>query len=202
MQLQRRLRDFPVFSIADIQKLAPDFHNQRLSEWQNKGYIIKIRQGYYCFTDVNFTEPDLFLIANTIYKPSYISLEMALSIYHLIPEAVYAITSVSSQKTKTFQTSLANFSYRHMKPSLLFGYELREFRNHRYMIADIEKALLDYLYFHPRCQTAADFTALRLNIIEWKKQADLDKVQKYLTAFHHTALVTRTKRLMDYLNYA
>ena len=42
------------------------------------------------------------MVANKIYSPSYISLETALSYYGLIPESVYALTSVSTRKTISF----------------------------------------------------------------------------------------------------
>ena len=100
IDLKSQLKDFPVFSIIDIEKADLTFHKQRLSEWQRKNYIKKIRQGFYVFSDLEINEQILFIIANRIYEPSYISLEMALSIHGLIPEAVYGVTSVTSQKTK------------------------------------------------------------------------------------------------------
>ncbi len=74
------------------------------------------------FTDTPLNEETLFLIANKLYAPSYVSFEMALSYYGLIPEGVYAITSATSKKTATFQTPIGKFSYRTLKPQLFFGY--------------------------------------------------------------------------------
>lgn len=51
------------------------------------------------------------LIANRIYQLSYLSLETALSFYSVIPEGVYALTSVSSRKTQTMHTPVASFIY-------------------------------------------------------------------------------------------
>ena len=108
IDLKTELKDFIVFSINGIEKIDPSFHNQRLSEWQKKGYIKKIRQGYYVFSDLQIDEKTLFLIANKIYAPSYVSLEMSLSWHNLIPEAVYGITCVTSRKTANFQTPVGN----------------------------------------------------------------------------------------------
>ena len=109
-----------------------------------KNYIKKIRQGFYIFSDLEINEPTLFIIANHLYQPSYLSLEMALALYGLIPEAVYGVTSVTSLKTKSFKTAISNFIYQHIKPELLFGYELREYGGQNYQIAEIEKAVLDF----------------------------------------------------------
>jgi len=100
LELKKNLKDFMIFSKRDIEKMDQSFHNQRLSEWQKKGYIKMIRRGYYIFSDLEINESILFLIANKIYSPSYVSLEMAFSYYNLIPESVYSVTSVTTEKNK------------------------------------------------------------------------------------------------------
>ena len=200
--LKTQLNGFIVFSIKDIEKIDPNFHKQRLSEWQKKGYIKKIHQGFYIFSDLQINEQALFLMANVIYSPSYISLEMAFSIYNLIPEGVYEITSVTSKKTSKFKTETGNFTYKHIKPELMFGYKLIEYNGHNYLVAEIEKALLDYLYFNPRIKTELDFNGLRFNINEFKAQTDMLKLKKYLEAFGSQALVKRVNKFITYLENA
>src|SRR5579864_6761878 len=100
LDLKNQLNDFIVFSLKDIRKLDSSFYNRRLSEWRRKGYIKMVRRGYYIFSDLKLSEDVLFLIANRIYSPSYVSLESALSYYGLIPEGVLSITSVSTRKTE------------------------------------------------------------------------------------------------------
>ena len=99
-----QLKDFQIFSISDIRKADPRFYPARLSEWQKKGYIKKLRRGYYIFADAILNEAALFLIANRLYMPSYVSFESALSYYGLIPEGVYSVTSACGKKTSSFGT--------------------------------------------------------------------------------------------------
>ncbi len=202
LDLKTQLKDFIVFSIKDIEKADSSFHKQRLSEWQKKGYVKKIRQGFYTFSDLEINEQILFIIANRIYEPSYISLEMALSIHGLIPEAVYGITSVTSQKTKRLKTPVGDFIYRHVMPELLFGYQLREYNGHRYQIAEIEKAILDYLYFSAKMNDEESFKGMRFNIGEFKEKADMEKFNKYLGAFDNKALAGRAKKFLTYIYHA
>ena len=70
VQFKNFLRDFPVFSIADIRAAHSGFDRRRLSEWQKKGHIKKIIKGYYLFSDLDIDESTLLAIANKIYKPS------------------------------------------------------------------------------------------------------------------------------------
>jgi len=200
--LKSQLKGFLVFSIKDVEKIYPGFHKQRLSEWQKKGYIKKVQQGFYIFSDLQLNEQILFLIANNIYPPSYISLEMAFSLYNLIPEGVYEITSVTSRKTKQFKNETGNFTYKHIKPELMFGYELREYDGHRYLVAVIEKALLDYLYLNPKVKEEADFKGLRFNVAEFKAKMDVEKLKKYLEAFDNQALAKRVNKFITYIKNA
>jgi len=202
IDFKEKLKGFEIFGLADIRKIAPGFDFRRINEWMAKGYIKKIRRGYYIFSDISLNECALFLIANTIYNPSYISLEMAFSLYGLIPEAVYGITSVTPRKTNRFKTDIGIFSYKHIKPSLMFGYELRERNNRRYLVAEIEKALLDFLYFNPQIADVRDFEGLRFNSSEFKAKADMARLKKYLDAFGVRALAARVNSFLRYLKHA
>lgn len=200
LELKTQLKDFPVFSIKDIEKVDLSFHKQRLSEWQKKDYVKKICKGFYIFSDLAINEPALFTIANRVYEPSYISLEMALSIYGIIPEAVYGITSATSQKTKNLKSPVGDFIYRHIQPDFMFGYELREHDGHHYQIAELEKAILDYLYLNSKINDNESFEGMRFNVSELKEKLNIEKFNKYLEAFHNKSLARRAKKFLTYIN--
>lgn len=195
-ELKQQLKDFTVFSLADIRKIEPDFYRSRLNEWQKKGYIKKLRRGYYIFSDVVLDEETLFLIANRLYGPSYVSLEMALSYYGLIPEGVYSVTSVGGKKSAIFKTPIAEFSYRRIKSSLLFGYKLEQKNGQGYKIADIEKTVLDYLYLNPNIINEADFHEWRFNSQEFLSRADIKKLREYAEAFKNKRFSARLEKLL------
>jgi predicted transcriptional regulator of viral defense system len=156
--------DYPVFSPEEVRAVDPAFDRRRLNEWQQKGYIRKLIRGYYVFSNRPANELSLFEIANRIYRPSYVSLETALSHYGLIPEAVYAITSVSTRNTRLFTTFMAQFAYRTVRPGLFFGYRLVRYGGRRCLrIASPEKAMLDWLYLNPGIHSKEDFAAMRFN---------------------------------------
>ena len=190
------MRDFPVFSLADIRAAHSGFDRRRLSEWQEKGYIKKIVKGYYLFSDLDIDETTLYAIANKIYRPSYISFETAMSYYRLIPESIYVITSVSSKRTYVFETPLARFSYRKIKPSLFFGYSLLSGGT---KMAFVEKAILDYLYINPKVLTTEDFSSLRINRQEMLSQLKMERLTGYIQRFNHKRLSKTLKRFLKWL---
>ena len=202
IELRDSMKDFTVFSLSDIRNLDNSFNNRRLIEWQNKGYIKKIIRGYYIFSDLGLDESVLYEIANRIYNPSYISFEMALSYYHLIPEGVYSLTSATTRKTYTFNTQIAQFSYRALRPDLFFGYELIGCKGKFFKIASMEKAILDYLYISPHIKEDDDFAGLRLNTELFIQQIDQRKLYQFLEKFRHRRLVKRIERLKEFVKNA
>ena len=201
LTFKEQLKNYTVFSLSDIRKLDDRFDLRRLSEWQAKGYLQQIRRGYYTFAGLEISESVLYLMANKIYAPSYVSLEMALAHYHLIPEAVYGITSVAARKTKRFETAYGDFIYRHIKPPLMFGYQLIDYRGQSFRIAEVEKALLDYFYLNVHLTAREDFDELRFHDEEFKRQADKVKLQRYLLAFGNKSLSGRVRKFLRHINY-
>lgn len=198
LTLKSFFKNYLVFSVNDIVKIEPAFHRQRLVEWQNKGYIKKIVDKYYVFSDMEINDELLYIISNRIYQPSYISLETALRFYNLIPENVYTVTAVSSKRTYLFNSYVANFQYRKIKPDLIFGYKAVKYKNNTYKIAEIEKTILDYFYLNSLMNKKGDFEEMRFNSPEFLENYDSEKLMKYLEIFSNKSL---TKRINNFISF-
>lgn len=199
IELRKALKDFTIFSLNDIRKIDKNFHRRRLNEWQEKGYIKKVIDKYYIFTDIELNENVLFEIANRIYNPSYISLEMALSYYNLIPEAVYTITSISTRRTYSFDTPIGNFEYRTVKADYYFGYKFIDYDDRRYKIGIPEKVILDYFYLNPAVKSAVDFKALRIDKDIFFERIDETLLLEFLERFKQKALKKRINTLFKFM---
>ena len=197
-QFKEIMNRFLVFSTKDILKYFPNFDKKNLVNWQKKGYIIKIRNSFYCFSDTTINEEFLYLVANTIYQPSYLSFETALSYYNIIPEGVYTLTSATTTKTSEFSTPIANFSYRNFKTKLFFGYRLIAYKNQYFKIASLEKTVLDYLYLNSQINEIDDFDLLRWNKEELQR-IDITLFNSYLNLFNSTKLNQRAKNFLNYI---
>ena len=198
---QRLAKDLPAFNLNDIRKFDPDFHRQQLSDWVDRGYVQTLASGFYLFSDVQVDESYLYMLANRIYEPSYISRESALAYYLIIPESVLGVTSVSARKTKQFDSKWGRFSYHSIKPALMFGYRIIESeRTTKFKIASLEKAVLDYLYWNRRIASKADFDGLRWNRQELLVLENNSLFVKYLKIFDNRALDRRVALLMEYIH--
>lgn len=168
----------PIFSVQDLALMGIKIYPYQLSVWSQKKYIQKLKNGLYVISE-RAKNLKMETIAFNLYQPSYISLEWALFKYGLIPEVVFNPTSVTAKTTRTFKNDFGLFSYRHLKKELFFGYRKISENDQIYLIAEPEKALLDYLYLNsPKIKTSEDIEELRFNEIEIKK-LNKTKLRKY-----------------------
>lgn len=196
--LREKVLSQPIFTFEDIFKYFPQ-ENQltlkaQLSRWVKKSYLKKIKRGVFILAEAKID--DEFALAPIIYSPSYISLESALNSYGLIPDIPFIVTSVTFKKTKIFKTPFGSFSYRHLKPSLFFGYQMVGEKPYIYKIAHPEKALLDYFYFNPHFIANSSFVEdyrLDLKGINWSRlkiyarvfaNKKINKALKILIKYH------------------
>lgn len=173
----------PYFSTTDIALKRLTVFDYQLSLWRKKGYIESVKRGLYVFCD----ERDKVLpeeVSFVLYEPSYLSLEFALSHYGIMPEMVFSKTSVTTKTTRKFSNGFGLFSYRHIQPKLFFGYVAVETLFGKYLLAEPEKALLDYLYLNlGKINSEQDVAELRINTEELVKLIDRNKLEAYLSEF-------------------
>ncbi len=110
------------------------------------GRLTQVARGLY-ETDAH---ADGKYLAGAIYGPSYLSFDYVLSMYSLIPEAVfetYTSATFRKGKTKQYENAFGVFTYRDI-PAAAYpvGVEIRQEGGYSYQIATPEKALCDKLY--------------------------------------------------------
>ena len=198
LQFREQWFDVGCFSIYQLRAWKNDFDPGALSRWVKKGYIAKLRQDWYAFSELQ-REPDMArFIAGKIYSPSYISLHSALSIYGIIPEAVTQITCVTPNRPTSYNNFFGQFHYQTIKPELFFGYkQVALSRGGSYLIAEPEKAMVDLLYLYPQFNTAEAMRELRFD--EWWMQDELnqEKLTAYANQTSKKALINRIKLLIN-----
>ena len=197
IEFRSKLFDLACFNIDQVYAWQPEFDRNNLTRWIKKDLLIRLRQGYFTFTEYK-SKPDYTLFfANRMYRPSYISLHTALSFYGMIPESVVQITSVTPLKTAMFTNVFGEYTYKSIKPNLMFGYGLKPLNDGRTLqIADPEKALLDLLYLYPDYHSSRDMEDLRLDEDYLHDDLKTDILKDYTLQFQSKALEQRVNRLL------
>ena len=161
----------------------------KLSRMVRNGEVFPIVKGLY-ETDRN---TPAHLLAGSIYGPSYISFEYALSFYGMIPEAVYTVTCATfeKKKKKRYETAFGTFTYCDV-PSKAFplGIRIMKDGDYYYRIATPEKALCDKLYTVKPVANSVQmktllFDDLRIDEDELIK-LDLGEIERTAKHYHTT----------------
>lgn len=118
----------------------------KINELVKQGLLVQIKRGLYIpGPKLKLPVPELFLLANHLYGPSYISLDSALQHWGLIPERVYETVSVTTKPSKKIKTAIGRFSYTNLSlPYYAFGIQQVSLtQKQTALIAGAEKAVCD-----------------------------------------------------------
>lgn len=163
--------------------------NTKICREVKNGNLIKIINGLY------ETDPNVqgYLLAGSIYGPSYLSFDFALSYYGLIPEKVTAYTSATcgKKKKKQYDNHFGTFLYRDVPVNVYpLGINIIEEGEYVYQIATPEKALCDKLYTLNPIKNMKEleiilFNDLRIDVEELNK-FNVNDLEEISNSYHST----------------
>lgn len=145
----------PIVDSMGMKDLLRDIGHKRgkIARMIHSGILIPLRRGLYA------TRQDIspFCLAASIYGPSYISFETALSFHGLIPEAVPEIMSATLKRSKTVNNDFGRFSY-HPIPERVYSIGIERMTSYEipFLIASQTKALCDRIALEPGMRSMSD----------------------------------------------
>jgi len=159
-------------------------------ETQTKSNLFgRLKKGlYFLKTD----PPNEEEIANALYRPSYLSFEYALAYHGVLSEMVYTITSATTKPTRLFEVENSNYSYRTIKKEAFTGYTLIKKSDRSFLMADLEKALVDYTYFVVLKKTPVNDRLFDLT----RGKTNIDKINKYSRLYQNRLLENLLKTII------
>ncbi len=195
-------KKFPLFSFDTFSSIEKDrvYLKILFARAVKSNKIIRLKKGFYVTREYvenvrknqRFTAYIEFL-ANDINPHSYLSLEYVLYKYNILTEIPVNYTSITENKTKSFNNSLGVFLYHKIKKELFCGYSIKKEGDYSIAEASKSKALFDFLYL--RKNSLIDMSAikeLRLNledfsskdILEFKNYIDIEDSKKMKQIFN------------------
>ena len=161
----RRHKEQKIFHFQHFRMLAGlKNHSLRmaLKRLADKKVIQRIVRSFY----VNpFNPPALEEISAVIYKPSYISLESALYRHGVLSQFPYTLTCVTTRLPRKFNTPYGTIEYRQMRKEYFFGFT----EEGSYLLAEPEKAVVDFLYLNRKSVIEGIVSELGLKRLNSKK---------------------------------
>ena len=152
IKYQEKLESLPYFNKKQggmlIGKEAKNL-DKKLEQLAKIGYFLNLKKGTYtttAFYEKNNKQEFIEFVANSLRSPSYISLEYVLAKENMIPEMVYAITSITTKTSRSYNNFLGTFAYKNIKKELFLGYQEKKWGDRGIYQATKAKALFDFLY--------------------------------------------------------
>jgi predicted transcriptional regulator of viral defense system len=199
-QIQRE--EFDVTFLTEVLKDYAD-PPSKIKDLLERKVIIQVVRGLYIFgPEVRRRPYSREILANLIYGPSYISLEYALSYYGLIPERVETVTSVTQGRSRSFSTTVGDFTYRMISSaSYSTGIDLVKLDDQTsFLIATPEKALADKI-FQDKGVTVSTRAQIEDYLYSDLRLDENTLANLSLAIFQEAALRYRSRKLMSVLEY-
>lgn len=167
---------------------------KRIYELKVKGRIIPLRRGLYFIPDPSshgIANISPVVIAGAFDKDSYVSLDTALSHYGLFEQKPRTVLSVTTRKSKKFVFQENVYRYLKIAAKLYFGFSAENIEGYDVKVADLEKVMLDYLYFK---NDTYSIDLLLEKLQKAKDRIDFKKLFAYAGKFPET-----TKRKLGFI---
>lgn len=177
--LQKSGRD--IFNLIDLKKLlrieSDNTAYIQANRLTKEGLLDRIAKGVYCLKD---KKPADFETANFLYRPSYVSLESALTYYGILIQVPQVITSVTLKRAKKIRAFNKEFVYLHLDQRYYSDY----IREQHFIIGTPEKAIIDTVFFASYGKTVINPEEWILDRIDKEKLKRLsDKIESKI--FHN-----------------
>jgi hypothetical protein len=160
-----------------------------LRRYESKDLVERISTKIYInHFNQHFSSRDL---VNTLRPNSYISLESALVDRGVITQNPSVLTCVTPDYPQTFRGKSVIIVYRKISPGLYWGFEEKTTRYNKYLIAEPEKALLDWVYLTRQEGLPTPLDEINLQFL------NPSKLRAYAERFPRTVTVTIKDLLLE-----
>ena len=153
---------------------------KRVAGMSKAGWLIRLKNGLYLVvTDISslgFTDVSELVISQSLNLDSYISFESALQYHSMFDQMLARINAVTIRTTRTYQVLKTTYTFSSIKKELYFGFTQELVNNRKVNVAEIEKAILDLLYFR---SSGYAISLVIEKIREYQDQFDFKKLKDY-----------------------
>lgn len=170
-KLKEFFKSTPVFRARDVELVVKNksYSYLTLHNLVKRGEIKRITKGWYSLHE----DP---IVAVFCFKPAYIGLQEALSIHELWEQETNVVI-VTTQKVRVGIRKIldSNVILHRIDQKYFFGFDYLKYENFFIPVSDIEKTLIDLIYFN-------EIPGKEV-LKEIKKKMNREKLKKYLKNF-------------------
>lgn len=134
--------------------LKKDYSDQeirkRVSLLSKRGWLVRIKRGIYAVASLeshNFTGISPIAISNALIPDSYVSMEYSLNYHGFFDQLPSRLTAVNIGRSVVYRFQGIEYQFIKTKPQLFFGFLEVSLEGRAVKIAELEKTILDFIYF-------------------------------------------------------
>jgi len=171
-----------------FQKEYSDFAaRNRIHQLKKNGWLVRVKQGLYVVvSDIasrSISNVSLLRIAQALNNKSYISMDYALNYYNMFDQYTKILVSITTTRTKQYEFQKIIFKFAKIANNYYFGFSKKRIEGKLVNIADLEKAIIDYLYLY---KTSYVFSLILEKLTNYKNDFDFEKMQNYALRYNIT----------------
>ena len=170
-KIREFIKSVPVFRVRDIELLVGNrkYAHLILHKLTKRGEIKRVIKGWYSLYD----DP---IVSVFCFKPAYVGLQEALSLHNLWEQETNVVIITTKKVRVGIREILGNnVILRTIEPKYFFGFDLIKYENFFVPVSDIEKTLIDFVYFKESLE--------RETLREIIKRIDRQKLIEYLKKY-------------------
>lgn len=199
IDFKKQFIDFGVVTPHQICSVLESFDRSDIGLWSDMGFMIKLRNGHYAFSDFLNVKDFNLAIANKILQPSYVSMQSALKFHGAISYSSERVTSVTCGKQVFFSNDFGEFAYQKISEAMMFGTIRTNISNGFHItIATAEKALIDLIQLCPFCDKKEELVKIGLDEDFMKNKFNVALFKEYLEQINTNTLNTKCARLLKH----
>lgn len=168
--------------------------NQRIKFLVKRGWLIRIKRGFYAVANLeshSFTNISPLVISQILVPGSYVSFEFALNYHGFFDQLPNKVSAVNSQKSKKYYFQGLDYQFVKASPKMIAGFIELSVDGQTARIAEIEKALLDFLHFRKDAYT--------IDLVLEKLKAAEDEISPQKLSDYAKVFPTTIKRRLGFL---
>jgi len=174
--LQRNLEDFglDIFTLNDVVKITgqkKEVVRTTLSRWVKQNKIFRLKTKYYSLIPLE----DKFQLQR-LFPGTYIALHSALEYYGSTTQRFNNLDLITKNLLKTRHIENTEIHFHKVKNKLFFGFRKAQINNTEVFISDIEKTIIDCIYFSSIVYLTETDNFIKKN----KQKINLDLISDYL----------------------
>ncbi|HIH32416.1 TPA: hypothetical protein HA235_06955 [Candidatus Woesearchaeota archaeon] len=193
LELQKELQELnlDIFTIDDAIKITGQSKNvvkTKLALLAKQSKIFRLKKGYYSINNIN----NKFKLQK-IFNNTYISLHSALEYYESTTQRFNNLDLISKNILDSKKTCDIAIQFHKVKNRFFFGFEKAMIDNTEIFISNIEKTIIDCIYFSSKIY----LSEINKFIKKYKNRINKEIIIEYLNRIGSSALNKRTGYLLE-----